>query len=656
MRDSRFNMYVLEHGYQSMIHRSVHFWDAPFFYPHKNVVAYSDNLLGNLPIYSTYRALKFSREQSFQYWTLLSLALNYISGYLALRSFGARRLAAGLAAYVFAFGLPVYAQIGHIQLLPRYLVPWIFVCASNLAVSGRIRDFAWIAALMVGQMYLGIYGGILTGVTLAPYLLAFLVFGDCRQALFHITGLGKTMAVRALIVLFAALALLPIAVPYLHATAEVGTRSWDEISTMLPRLGSWLFPTDSSILWSWITHLDYLALHDIPVRWEHRNFVGLTMLLSLLAWPFLKAREGRLAYLASRAWWSLFFCFLLTLFIWDWSFWKLLLAVPGVGAIRAVTRIVLFMLFPMSMVLAATLDQCIDRVRSQYFGAFDGEVKFAALGCLLAIFVFVDSGVRSVGKVSFSQSMQEVDKIKHALKNIKPRNGYAFWVCQRSPGAPDYLTQLDAMLASQDLGIPTLNGYSGWDPPEYSLVTVASDAEPETYKLKRWLSSNDMDENARVIVLGNDGKVLGNPSLNYAIGQPILFSDVHSEAYLRKGFLGVGTGGIWTRGEWASISMSVLELPKRDLTLTLSGDTLRPPKGKQNTLRLKVNGSEIATRPVLGAESFVWNVNVPREVAGCKDGILEIGIGSEVFRVRDCQPKNKDSRALGVLLKTLTFE
>ncbi len=53
--DARFNNYILEHFYQWVIGRVSDYWNAPFFYPFQNVFAFSDNLLGAVPLYTFFR-------------------------------------------------------------------------------------------------------------------------------------------------------------------------------------------------------------------------------------------------------------------------------------------------------------------------------------------------------------------------------------------------------------------------------------------------------------------------------------------------------------------------------------------------------------------------------------------------------------------------
>jgi hypothetical protein len=70
--DTRLIHYLLEHGYLWAQRDPEHldFWSPPFFYPVKNVAAYSDLLLSVGPVYWLWRALQASPDQSFGLWMI----------------------------------------------------------------------------------------------------------------------------------------------------------------------------------------------------------------------------------------------------------------------------------------------------------------------------------------------------------------------------------------------------------------------------------------------------------------------------------------------------------------------------------------------------------------------------------------------------------
>src|SRR5665213_3238316 len=82
--DARFNMYILEHGYQFITHQVTNYWGAPFMYPFKEAIGYSDNLLGTMPIYSIFRFISFDRETSFQLWIITICILNFSTAFYVM--------------------------------------------------------------------------------------------------------------------------------------------------------------------------------------------------------------------------------------------------------------------------------------------------------------------------------------------------------------------------------------------------------------------------------------------------------------------------------------------------------------------------------------------------------------------------------------------
>ena len=125
MGDARFNNYILEHGYKYLHGEVKNYWDAPMMYPFKNVIAFSDNLLGTMPIYSFFRSIGNDRETSFQYWIIWLFALNFILCYFALKKWTQNNIISATAAYVFAFGIYNIGHFEHVQVFPKFIAPFV---------------------------------------------------------------------------------------------------------------------------------------------------------------------------------------------------------------------------------------------------------------------------------------------------------------------------------------------------------------------------------------------------------------------------------------------------------------------------------------------------------------------------------------------------
>ncbi len=130
-----------------------------FFYPYPDTIAFGDNLLGSAPIYAIFRYLGLDRESAFQGWYAVGYALNFLAASYVLTRMRFRPWATGVAAFFFAFGLPMTAQDAHVQLLYRFGVP--LACFFFWQMVETPRSWALVAAIFwsVWQLYLTIYAG-----------------------------------------------------------------------------------------------------------------------------------------------------------------------------------------------------------------------------------------------------------------------------------------------------------------------------------------------------------------------------------------------------------------------------------------------------------------------------------------------------------------
>ena len=475
--DNRFNMVVLEHGYAWLTGKASSFWSAPFFYPAPKVIASSDAHLGTLPAFAALRLTGLSREDAFQAWMVLACLLNFSACYLVLRRLGGGAAGSLAGAFLFAFGLPSAHQATHAQLLPRFLVPLAFGALIDCWRAPRPGALALCLAALVGQIYCGIYLGFFLALCLGLLLLILLLrSGD-------VPGLFKTLVARpgnvlwlVVLVALAGAALLPLALPYAEAGAALGMWPPGEIAAMTPRPASWLSAPQSP-LWSWLGRLG----PDLPVPQEHALFVGLVPLAALAALPVLARRApGQADRTALAMLWLALVAAVLTLHVFGGSLYGLIAPhVPGMGAIRSVARIVLVLLFPLAVVLCRVVDRLAARARTPWASSL---ALFASLALLAA------DQAAPLPSFSKAQALARVAAVKAAVGPVAPDR-----VLFHAPDAPGqgqaFAVHLDAMLAAQDLGMATVNGFSGHTPLGYpaALDTLSGEVCPA---LRRWLCRN----------------------------------------------------------------------------------------------------------------------------------------------------------------------
>jgi hypothetical protein len=301
LQDVRLIHYLLEHGYLWMRRVPAHldFWSPPFFYPARDVAAYSDVILSVGPVYWVYRILGASPDLSFGLWLISMSVLNYAAGLLFFRKglgFGIPAAVAGSA--LLAFGAPRLNQLYHPQLLPFFFPLLSLFALSRLAIDkslgSKARAGYWMLAMagLVAQLYTGVYLGwfsivglgLAAAVSLAMPAYRGIVVETARRDVWAISAAGAT----------AALLLIPFLAHYLPAAREVGPEFILTLRGFHPSLGSWFDVGANHWLWGWTAHPGWAG--EFPVL-EGEHHLGMGFLTPLLcavglylgrAWPICR--------------------------------------------------------------------------------------------------------------------------------------------------------------------------------------------------------------------------------------------------------------------------------------------------------------------------------------------------------------------------------
>lgn len=508
--DSRLNNLFLEHSWSWVRNPGGHpLWDAPFFHPAPDTFAYSDVLLSAAPLYWAVRGLGLPPDTAFQLWLVLCLALAFAGmAVLLRRGFRLPWIAATGGAFLFAFGAPRIAQMGRPQLLVHF---WslltIFALVRLLAPApdaatsvpgerepgeggpGR-RALPWVALFFLGvvaQFYAAFYLG------------WFLVFG-------LLVGLAVALALpstrpevgRRLARLWpaavvggglAAAALLPLALRYLSVADDVGGRSYWAAVPGLARPWSWIHLGESSHLWGWL--MDLPVFTSLPQRHEQVAGIGFVTLAAVVVGMVTTRRHlwSRVAAASTVA-----LVLLATVWHPSASPWRLVHAlVPGAEAIRTPARAVLLLLIPASVWLAYAL-----RAAGRY-----GPWAALALGLVVV-------GEQSRSTASYEKGTFRARQAAVAAR-VEPTCAsfyHSFRARSPSPAEPwwgDHAErQIDAMWVALELGIPTLNGYSGNRPPGWELRenVVWRDGDPAALQasVDRWARRHGLEGVCHVVV------------------------------------------------------------------------------------------------------------------------------------------------------------
>jgi len=463
--DARFNNYVLEHFFRWVTGSTRDYWNAPFFFPFQQTISYSDNLLGSAPFYALFRWAGLDRTSAFQGWYILGYLLNFTAVSYVLWRLKLKPLAIGTGAFFFTFGLPLLAQENHVQLLYRFCIPLACFALWRFYQVPRLQTLISLGAWFVWQFYLTIYMGIflllllVVLIVLLPFfvptqafLQRFAVWPRCLIESWSKADLARRiLAMTALAVLGFGFVILIL--PYYRTSRILGfSRSWSEVFSMLPRIQSYLL-ADNSQLWRSTASI----FSSIPLRWEHQLFPGLAVLALVLAgitgrFHTNNSRLARLHFVAALT------LIALTLEVHGFSLYQLVWRLMAMSSVRAITRIMLVVMWPLSLFIAWVVDGFILRFTQQF-----RWMQIAAY--LVAGLLVVESVFYTHSTYVKADAQSRLDSLIKQIPAIVPANPVLF--VAENQQEPFWAKEIDAMLVTQELGWSTMNGYSGNYPPGY---------------------------------------------------------------------------------------------------------------------------------------------------------------------------------------------
>jgi hypothetical protein len=373
--------------------------------------------------------------------------------------------------------------VSHAQLLPHYGLPLVGYAAVKLFASPRGRPAGrWVAlgaGALVLQVLAGFYLGWFTALGLLVALLWALGLRWTRED--AVQRLRASWRPLVLCSLVAGAALAPLATHLWLASREVGVRSVADAVPYLPRLASWLRTSGGSWLYGrtvpWTDRF-------IPAGAGYEHMLGYGLLATAFGVAGLvrRRREQAFALLGLSA--ATLVLLTVTLHgqvtLWHLVSWL----VPGAGGIRAVGRVGLLVLLPVCAGVAATLDGLEARGQPLRLGAL-----------ILALLLEQGLDGRTFDKASNRRDLQW-------LAGRIPAGCRSFFFSADHGARPDYKYQLDAMWASMEAGVPTVNGYSGNSPPGWGRLVqgglrAPGDRERVAEALRQWSEARALDFEAR---------------------------------------------------------------------------------------------------------------------------------------------------------------
>lgn len=466
--DARLNLYVLEHSYKYISGQESAFWTAGFFYPHQNVVAYSDNHLGSSVFYVPFRMMGFDRETAFQFWIISGFVLNFAAMAFVLDRSGFGRLAVSLGAAVFTFSPVQILHLGHIQVLHRMPIPLAWYFLDRFLDEYHTSSLALALAFLSWQFYMSIYLGYFLFLLMSFYTIGVMIernksviahYLDATSSRFRLCHAGLVLAF--------GFSLFPL---YVHYSAPgISRNTVGEVRHLLPRPVSYLLGSRHELI-------ERLLGGEIDVHstqpWEHTLFVGLIPWVALLAGTVLAIRGGDSSATKLRRvsfmFWGVFF---LTLSVHSLSPYRLLVqCLPILTGIRVMSRVTHVLLLPFAYMTAAGIERLFRKPLTWLPG------KLAGLAAVVVCLAFAwETKVGSI-TVNKAEAQRRIATLEKSLGLVERRpkvseGGPVLAALWLDTSEPAIVRQLDAMLAAQDLNIVTVNGYSRFSAPGFRYPT-----------------------------------------------------------------------------------------------------------------------------------------------------------------------------------------
>lgn len=488
--DARFNNYLLEHAHLFFSGQLDSFWNAPFMFPEKEVISYSDNLLGTAPFYSLFRYLGCDRETAFQAWYVFLSILNYSACYVFLFVVFRNRYSAVIGAFIFTFSLALHAQLGHAQTFPRFAIPLSFLMGYFYLRDLRPIYFFATLLFLIYQIYCGIYIGFMLIVPVALFLLFSLYYrwDIYKTKLLNVKWWGLMLSSIVINILL----LMPLILPYLERTKSVSYYPYEQVSKALLTPLVFFFSWKGSLLW------DFLSEIGVHIDWYNnfQVFPGGIATLSLICFiiifigkhwlPGKFFQRFEFKPILQLLFWLSVLTFLLFMRFGEVTLFKLIFQLPGFGSLRAIQRIITIELFFYAIAVAFLFSYLFKR----------NTRATAILFTLCLVASIVDNYVRQdhMHRHEKAENQARVNLLMSKLQNIPKGSVISYEPDSIISDINDY--HLDAMLAAQSLNLISLNGYSATSPQGYDQYWIKPIAE---YRLF-WLTYNQMS-NQKVYVV-----------------------------------------------------------------------------------------------------------------------------------------------------------
>lgn len=453
---------LFEHWYQVL--RGADAWNVTtWFYPTKDTLGYNDGFLLLGLIDAPIRLLGADPFLAHELANAVARFIGFVCFFLLARQAGRLHMVASCTgAMLFTLWDTLWLHSFHAQLLTIDFEPLILLLGFKAGSAAwnqnprRTMAYGVAAALLFGSV-------LLTGFYMSWYFAFFCAITFVLLLLLHPTQvwmivlrLWTVKLALAVIALSTAIAVMPFLLVYAPKIRETGMHGYAEVAGYLRGPAILVHIGFGNLLFGW---LDRLIAGGLPDVGEYT--VGVTPLVLLTAaWGMLDLPHRRLHPVYGSVALSCLAFMVLPIRFGSFSFWYWVYRdIPGAAGIRTVPRMVLFLAFPISILCSHGIDRLL-------------ALRLPVVAIGLAVLVLAEQvNLEPQNRLDRRQEMRTLSAIPPP-----PSSCRSFYVIGLPPPAdvPSrlfydlYDANVSAMLVSENLGLPTINGFStfnprGWD-------------------------------------------------------------------------------------------------------------------------------------------------------------------------------------------------
>ena len=436
--------------------------DLGIFAPYANTLSYSDTFLLPGIVAAPLQWLGVGILPSFQ-WALIALSAASYAAAVTLIRIGPRgnwltAISTGVLV-TFSNGLALSSAHPQLQAISLGSVILLFALLSIRARS-PIGAAAWgfaagssMALIVTSTFYAGwmlVLGFSATGIVIAATLAIKQVPLQWSQLVSSFVG-----------AVVGATAIAPIFLSiYGSAISEGASRSLDVALGSSLRISELAMMSESNLMWG--RAIGELFAETRPYEfWFAPTIVlvaGVVVLGLRAVWRWRDATAWTAVGLSFGlvgvvAW-------LIPANYFGWSPWQMIYNIPGAQAVRAIGRFELLAGFLLAIALGVL---AVHILRS---ASRAGRIAVSVL-----LVIVVAEQVNTIERQSYSQLVSSTQQ----PVTDPPESCKYFVLLEPRWETPGFAEQIDAMAIARSTGLPTLNGYSGWSPPGWTMDIDAPD-------------------------------------------------------------------------------------------------------------------------------------------------------------------------------------